>query len=84
MNCNSQSYFVDTDGESVTSLAVIDSARRPKYLFPELSEVSNLTLNHKILWGIIKNRLANGEKCTKNIRDDLKSQGLILNILRDG
>ena len=69
--------FVDTDGESVSSLAVIDSARRPKYLFPELSEVSNLTLNHKILWGIINNRLENGEKCTKkSIRDDLKSQGI--------
>ncbi|MDK6954341.1 hypothetical protein QP384_27045, partial [Klebsiella pneumoniae] len=63
--------------ELVSSLAVIDSARRPKYLFPELSEVSNLTLNHKILWGIINNRFANGEKCTKkSIRDDLKSQGI--------
>ena len=57
--------FIDNDGERISSLAVIDHARKPINLYPELSHVSNLSDNHKIIWEIIHKNSSNGGVCTK-------------------
>lgn len=57
--------FIDSDGERISSLAVIDHARKAINLYPELSHVSNLTDNHKAVWEMIHKIFSDGGRCTK-------------------
>lgn len=69
--------FIDSDGERISSLAVIDHARKAINLYPELSHVSNLTDNHKTVWEMIHKIFSDAGRCTKKmLRDELKQQGI--------
>ncbi|STL00042.1 putative prophage protein [Escherichia coli] len=67
--------FTDADGELITSLVVVDKPRPPVEL-ERIEEAGNKTENHTALWGGIRSRTQNGDKCTiPLLRDDMKRLG---------
>ncbi|WP_069198908.1 helicase RepA family protein, partial [Escherichia coli] len=67
--------FTDADGELITSLVVVDKPRPPVEL-ERIEEAGNKTENHTALWGCIRSRTQNGDKCTiPLLRDDMKRLG---------
>ncbi len=67
--------FTDADGELITSLVVVDDPRPPVEL-ERIEEAGNKTENHTALWGCIRSRTQNGDKCTiPLLRDDMKKLG---------
>ncbi|ELI2637167.1 AAA family ATPase [Escherichia coli] len=67
--------FTDADGELITSLVVVDKPRPPVEL-ERIEEAGNKTENHTALWGCIRSRTQNGDKCTiALLRDDMKRLG---------
>lgn len=67
--------FTDADGELITSLVVVDKPRPPVEL-ERIEEAGNKTENHTALWGCIRSRTQNGDKCTiPLLRDDMKKLG---------
>ncbi|HFU8906662.1 TPA: DNA primase, partial [Escherichia coli] len=67
--------FTDTDGEEIVSMVVIDVPRAPAEL-ERIEEAGNKTENHTALWGCIRSRTQNGDKCTiPLLRDDMKRLG---------
>ncbi|EHP4115638.1 AAA family ATPase [Escherichia coli] len=67
--------FTDADGELITSLVVVDKPRPPVEL-ERIEEAGNKTENHTALWGCIRSRTQNGDKCTiALLRDDMKKLG---------
>lgn len=67
--------FTDAEGELITSLVVVDKPRPPVEL-ERIEEAGNKTENHTALWGCIRSRTQNGDKCTiPLLRDDMKRLG---------
>lgn len=67
--------FTDADGELITSLVVVDKPRPPVEL-ERIEEAGNKTENHTALWGCIRSRTQNRDKCTiPLLRDDMKKLG---------
>lgn len=67
--------FKDEGGELITSLVLEDKPRAPAEL-ERIEEAGNKTENHTALWGCIRSRTQNGDKCTiPLLRDDMKRLG---------
>jgi len=72
--------FVDSDNETVSSLVLLDSVKKPvknECEYPELRGIPQLSSNHILLWTCIRELSDGGSICTKAaIRKALQDKGV--------